>query len=185
MPRTARLELRPPRATDLDAFAEINADPDVARPVSASGPLTHEETAALLTRMTDHWAQHGYGLWMADLRETGELIGFAGLSHPTLLPAVAHEVEAGWRLASAHWGKGFASEAAEAALRFGFADLGLERIISLIDPANARSLGVARRLGMVLEREVDHPRWPVPVDIHVCTRATWHARWSTSARRVG
>lgn len=182
---TERLHLRPPRAEDLDAFAAINADPEVAGPVSATGPLTRAETEALLGRMTAHWDEYGYGLWMADLQATGELIGFVGLSHPTFLPAVAHEVEVGWRLARAYWGRGLASEGATAALALGFGQLALERIIAIIDPANARSLGVARRHGMVLEREVDHPRWPVPVGIHVCTRSTWAARGSARALRVG
>src|SRR4051794_14872376 len=98
MPLTARLQLRQPRLEDAETFARINADPEVARFVSATGPLSWAQSDLLLRKAIDHWADHGFGWWMADLQATGELLGFVGLSHPTSLPPVAEEVELGWRL---------------------------------------------------------------------------------------
>jgi RimJ/RimL family protein N-acetyltransferase len=166
MPETERLILRRPTVADADAFAAINADPEVARFVNAGGPMTRAETELLLRRMADHWADFGFGLWMADLKETGELAGFVGLQHPMSLPAVADEVEVGWRLGRRFWGHGYATEAGAAAVRHAFEERGLPRLISIIDPANVRSVAVARRLEFAHEREVEHPTWPVPVSIY-------------------
>lgn len=128
--------------------------------------MTRAETELLLRRMGDHWDDFGFGLWMADLKETSELIGFVGLQHPVFLPSVADEVEVGWRLGRRFWGHGYATEAGAAAVRHAFEERGLRRLISIIDPANVRSVAVARRLGFSREREVEHPLWPVPVSIY-------------------
>ena len=84
--------------------------PEVARYVSQTGPLARAESDLMLRKMIEHWDDHGFGLWIAELRETGELLGFVGLAHPGSLPAMAAEVEVGWRLARAHWGQGLATE---------------------------------------------------------------------------
>src|SRR5690349_11092342 len=126
MPRTDRLHLRQPRLEDADAFAAINADPEVTRFVSRTGPLSRGESDLILRKMIDHWADRGFGWWMADLVETGELIGFVGLSHPTSLPPMAEEVEVGWRLGRAHWGHGYATEGGAEAVRVAFEERGLE-----------------------------------------------------------
>ena len=169
MPETARMLLRRPRPEDGDAFAAINADPEVMRFVSESGPLFRAESDLLLGRMIEHWDRHGFGWWMADLRETGELLGFAGLSHPSL-PALAHEVEVGWRLARARWGQGLAAEGGAEGIREAFAVRGLDRLVCIIDRDNARSLGVARKLGFAFWRDMDHPRWARGVQVHTLDR---------------
>lgn len=169
MPQTARLELRRPRLADADAFAAINADPEVTRFVSETGPLARGESDLLLRKMIEHWDDCGFGLWMAEPRGTGELLGFVGLSHPSL-PAVAHEVEVGWRLARAHWGRGLATEGGAEAVRVAFAERGLDRLVCIVDRDNAASLGVARKLGFSPWREMDHPRWSRGVQVHVLDR---------------
>jgi RimJ/RimL family protein N-acetyltransferase len=165
MPDTARLHLRRPRLTDAEPFAAINADPEVARFVSASGPLVRAESDLLLRKMIEHWDDHGFGLWMADLRETGGLAGFVGLNHPGTLPALAAEVEVGWRLGHAHWGQGLATEGGAEAVRTAFTDRGVARLVCIVDRDNARSLGVARKLGFAHWRDMDHPRWPGGVQV--------------------
>ena len=102
----------------------------------------------------------------AELRATGEPIGFVGLSHPTTLPPMAAEVEVGWRLARAHWGQGYATEAAAEAVRIAFEERRVPRLISIIDRDNARSLRVAEKLGFAHWRDMDHPRWPRGVQVH-------------------
>src|SRR4051794_21374502 len=170
MPETARLHLRPPRLEDAEAFARINADPEVARFVSSTGPLTRAQSDLVLRKTLDHWADNGFGWWMADLRATGELLGFIGLSHPTPGPAVADEVELGWRLGREHWGRGYATEGAAEAVRWAFGERDLHRLISVIAGGNERSLRVADKLGFTHWRDVDHPRWPEPLRVFALNR---------------
>jgi RimJ/RimL family protein N-acetyltransferase len=165
VPDTDRLHLRRPRPTDADAFAAINADPEVARYVSPTGPLARAESDLLLRKMIEHWDDHGLGLWMVQLRETGELAGFAGLAHPGTLPALASEIEVGWRLGRAFWDRGLATEAGREAVRAGFEEHGARRLVCIVDRDNARSLRVAEKLGFAFWRAMDHPRWPRGVDV--------------------
>lgn len=171
VPETERLLLRRPRLDDAEPFAAMNADPEVARFVNWVGPLTRAESDLMLRKTIDHWDDHGFGWWMADLRETGETIGFVGLAHPALLPALAADVEVGWRLARAHWGQGLATEGGREALRFAFEELGLPRLVCIIDRDNTRSLGVARKLGFAHWRDMEHPRWPRGVQVYTLERS--------------
>ena len=166
MPETDRLILRRPRPQDAGAFAAINADPEVTRFVSATGPLSRAQSDLTLRKIIEHWDDHGFGLWFADLRATGELIGFIGLSHPLSLPALAAEVELGWRLGQPYWGNGYATEGAAEGVRWAFRERGLERLISIIDRDNERSLRVAAKLGFTHWRDVEHPRWPRGVSVY-------------------
>ena len=165
MPDTARLTLRKPRMEDADAFAALNADPEVMHFISVTGPYARAESDLVLRKAIEHWDVHGFGLWFADVRATGELAGFVGLSHPTL-PPVAHEVEVGWRLGRAHWGQGYATEGGAEAVRWAFAERGLKQLVCIIDRDNARSLAVAEKLGFAFWRDYDHPRWPRGVQVH-------------------
>jgi RimJ/RimL family protein N-acetyltransferase len=171
LPETARLTLRRPRLDDAEALAAINADPEVAQYVSASGPLVRAESDLALRKMIEHWDDHGFGLWVADVRETGELAGFVGLAHPGTMPALAAEVEVGWRLGRAFWGQGLATEGGSEAVRHAFAGLRRDRLVCIVDAENLRSLGVARKLGFTFWRDMDHPRWPRGVQVHVLERA--------------
>lgn len=170
MPETARLRLRRPRLADAEPFAAINADPEVAAFVSPTGPLARAESDLLLRKMIEHWDDHGFGLWMVQRRGSGELAGFAGLAHPGTLTELAGEVEVGWRLGRDHWGLGLATEAGGEAVRHGFVTLGLERLLCVVDAGNIRSLAVAGKLGFVFWRDMDHPRWPRGVQVHVLER---------------
>jgi RimJ/RimL family protein N-acetyltransferase len=148
---TERLLLRPWRpAEDLDALAALNADPVVMRWVTPNRPLRREETADFLDRAIRHWDEHGFGLWalVPRLDPGVGCIGFAGLAIPSFLPAVLPAVEVGWRLNSAWWGRGLATEAARASVEFGFDRLGLRSIVSIVDARNERSLRVTEKLGM-------------------------------------
>lgn len=166
MPETERLTLRRPRLEDAEAFAVINADPEVARFVSYTGPLARPESDLLLRKMIEHWDDHGFGLWMAELRATSALAGFVGLAHPGTMPALATEVEVGWRLGTEHWGQGLATEGGAAAVQHAFAVLKAPRLVCVVDDRNERSLRVARKLGFAFWRDMDHPRWPRGVQVH-------------------
>jgi RimJ/RimL family protein N-acetyltransferase len=169
VPETERLLLRRPQLGDGDVFAAINADPEVARFVSVSGPLLRAESDLVLRAMIDQWDVEGFGLWMAELRASGEVVGFVGLSHPSL-PALTDEVEVGWRLAREHWGQGLATEGGSEAVRHAFDELELPRLVCILDRDNAASLGVARKLGFAHWRDMEHPRWPRGVQVHTLER---------------
>jgi len=121
--------------------------------VTSPAPPPRLETARLLLgewRETDfaphagHWALRGYGKWAVERRDSGEWIGRVGLWNPPDWPGV----EVGWTLVRAAWGQGYATEAATAAIGWAWANLGCERLVSLIEPGNAASFRVAERLGM-------------------------------------
>jgi RimJ/RimL family protein N-acetyltransferase len=146
--RTPRLLLRAWRPEDREPFAAMNADADVMRHIADGRPLDRAASDALLARLVDHWDRHGFGLWAAEVRATGAPAGFVGLAIPSFLPSVLPAVEVGWRLSREHWGHGYATEGARAAVDHGLGTLGLAQVLAIIDPANARSIRVAGRLGM-------------------------------------
>jgi RimJ/RimL family protein N-acetyltransferase len=154
--RTERLVLRPWRATDREPFAAMNADPEVMEYI-ASGVLHPVASDELRARLRREWARAGHGLWALERAEDAAFLGFCGLSAPAWGgPAVQDEIEVGWRLRRDAWGHGYASEAARAALRVAWDGLGLRSAIALIHPDNARSLGVAERLGMRVSGTTRH-----------------------------
>jgi RimJ/RimL family protein N-acetyltransferase len=154
---TDRLLLRTWRASDAGWFAALNADPRVMRYIGDGRVLGRAGSDELLGRIRRHWDEHGYGLWAVQPRGEEDGIGFVGLAIPSFLPAVLPAVEVGWRLQHDRWGRGLATEGARTALECAWDDLGLERVISIIDPGNASSLRVAGRLGMRRGRDRLHP----------------------------
>jgi RimJ/RimL family protein N-acetyltransferase len=161
---TERLWLRRwSAAQHTHALADVNRDPRVMRYLG--GPLTDAETAEASQRYEDHWDAHGFGLWAATEKASGHTMGFIGLWHPLWHPELSSEVEVGWRLRRAAWGRGLATEGARAALRAGFDELGLQEIISIVDPENAASMAVTRKLGMTLRGSGVHPQTGLPIEV--------------------
>jgi len=178
MIRTERLLLRRWRDTDLAPFAAINADPAVLEHLP--GPLDRDETAALIRRIETHFDAHGFGLWAVEVHGVDPCIGFVGLTRVAFEAPFGPAVEIGWRLARGAWGHGYATEAARAALAFGFEDAGLDEIVSFTVPANQRSRAVMERIGLVRDPSADfeHPKLPPghPLRAHVLYRIdrdTW------------
>jgi RimJ/RimL family protein N-acetyltransferase len=154
---TERLVLR--RLTDADdgAFTAIWDEPEVQASLNPGRALPPGHARRRLDHHASHWDEHGFGLLMAGERESGETIGWVGPSRPDFIPALASEIELGWTLRRAWWGRGLASEGAEATLAEIERTLSPPRTISLIHPDNERSLAVARRLGMSDSGEALHP----------------------------
>lgn len=154
---TARLELRRWRDDDRAPFAAINADPVVME--HFPHPLDRTASDATIDRLEAHFAAHSFGLWATARRDTGELIGFVGLSRPGFDAPFTPCVEIGWRLARAAWGHGFATEAALAARDYAFSALALAELVSFTVPANTRSRRVMERIGMTRDPlgDFDHP----------------------------
>jgi ribosomal-protein-alanine N-acetyltransferase len=142
---TDRLELRRLAAADLESLLDVFGDPEVMRFVgSERRPLAADEVAAMVAAGDAHWASCGYGPLGVVERATGRLVGEAGLQ---LLEA-GPDVEVMYTFGRAAWGRGYATEAAVAVLRWGFAGLRLHRIVAVADPVNDRSLRVLEKLGM-------------------------------------
>jgi RimJ/RimL family protein N-acetyltransferase len=157
---TTRLLLRQWRPSDREPFAALNADPVVMTHFPA--PLTREESDALADRCERLIAERGWGAWATEIKATGEFIGYVGLHIPRDDLPLSPCVEIMWRLARAHWGQGFATEAARGALRIGFEVLSLPEIVSFTVPANTRSRAVMERLGMQMDAAIfEHPALPV------------------------
>jgi RimJ/RimL family protein N-acetyltransferase len=142
--RTERLSIRTFREEDLPAVHAIYSDSLVWRYMGIGPTTTLEESRERLERMLGYQRDHGYTFWAVTLSGSGDLIGDTGLIP---LEGVGPEVEIGWRYASAHWGKGYATEAATACRDLGFERFGLTRIYVDVHPQNERSQNVARKLG--------------------------------------
>ena len=141
---TARLHMRPFTFNDLDQFALIGSDPEVMRYIGDGRPQYREQTEATLNAIIEHHHRHGFGLWGAIEKASGSLAGFCGLQ---FLDKTS-EVEVGYRLAKRFWGKGLASEGAAASLRYGFEELGLDRIVAVVQPQNIASSRVLEKIGL-------------------------------------
>jgi RimJ/RimL family protein N-acetyltransferase len=139
---TARLTLRAFTIDDWDAYAEMYADPAFVRFLGGE-PLSKAQAWGNIALILGHWSLLGYGIWALESKETGELVGRAGLLNLPGWP----DVELCWALSPRFWGNGYATEAAQASMRWAFEEAGLGRLISLIHPENGASEAVARRLG--------------------------------------
>lgn len=172
--RTPRLVLRSWRETDLPAYAALNADVEVRR--WFSGTLTSKESDGSAARLQEHIAAHGFGFWAVEAPGVAPFIGFVGLQHVTFQAPFTPAVETGWRLARAHWGKGYATEAARVALAHGFGPLALPEIVAFAVPGNVASRRVMERINMQHDPagDFDHPNISEgdPLRRHVLYRAT-------------
>jgi RimJ/RimL family protein N-acetyltransferase len=140
---TPRLVLRPFAAGDAVLVHGVYSDPKVMRYV-ATGPMAElTVTERLLQDYAGHQQRHGYSFWAVVERSSGALIGDAGLYRTP-----AGEVELGYTLGAAWWGRGYATEAASRWLSVAFGELALDEVVALAEPANAASLRVLDKLGM-------------------------------------
>jgi RimJ/RimL family protein N-acetyltransferase len=169
--RTERLLLRSWGDGDFAEFAAMSADPVVMEYLA---PLAEPDACeAWAARLRQHWRDHGFGRWVVEIPDGERFIGVVGLA---IVPYEAHftpAVEIAWRLSRGSWGCGYATEAARAALDYGFDKVGLAEIIAVTVPANLRSRRVMERLGMTRNPadDYDHPNLPQgPLKRHVLYR---------------
>lgn len=174
--RTERLALRAWRDADREPYADLNADPAVMAHFPA--PLTREQSDGHVAHIQRHFAERGFGLWAVELVGGAPFVGFVGLSVPTWGSSFTPAVEVGWRLARGAWGRGYATEGARAALRFGFDEVvrvddrfltralagegvgeRLDEIVSFTTPDNLPSRRVMTAIGMAHDPvdDFDHP----------------------------
>jgi RimJ/RimL family protein N-acetyltransferase len=157
---TERLRLRGWQDADREPWAALNADPEVMAHFPTT--LSRATCDRLVDLTMDGWAENGFGLWALERVGDGAFLGFTGLSRPSFEAHFTPAVEVGWRLARHGWGHGYATEAARAALEFGFETVGLDEIVSFTVPANVRSRAVMERIGMHRDPsdDFDHPKLP-------------------------
>jgi RimJ/RimL family protein N-acetyltransferase len=144
---TERLILRPFQPSDLDAYADICADPEVMRFIGDGRPMSRGDAWRQMAMFVGHWHLRGFGTWALEERASGQLVGRVGCHYPEGWPGF----EIGWTLARAYWGMGLAHEAARAAVRHAFEALDRPHIISVINADNRRSIRLAERLGESFE----------------------------------
>lgn len=157
MLETPRLILREWRDDDREPFAALNADPQVMAYFPKR--LSRAESDAVVARIRRHFETYGYGAWAVEVKNGPSFIGLVGLLHADPALPFSPAVEIAWRLAAAAWGQGYASEAAERCLAYGFNDLRVQEIVAFTVPANQRSRRVMERIGMRRDPsgDFDHP----------------------------
>ena len=147
---TDRLRLRIFRSDDLDNLAALLADPDVMRYVEDGQPKDRDVAEKALDSIIAHWERHGFGRWAIEEKSAGQFIGFGGLRSLHGTPEVVYH------FAKAHWGKGYATEMARAALGFGFNQRGFDQIVAIAKPDNAASVHVMEKLGMKFQQRTSY-----------------------------
>jgi RimJ/RimL family protein N-acetyltransferase len=160
---TARLVMRPHRVEDFDASAAMWADPEVVRHIGGV-PSSREQSWGRLMRYSGHWALLNYGYWVVEERETGTFAGEVGFAdyRREMQPSLEGMPELGWALARHAHGKGYATEAVRAALRWAQTNFTPStRIASMIAPENAASVRVAEKCGLRFWQEARYHNAPV------------------------
>jgi RimJ/RimL family protein N-acetyltransferase len=144
----ARLILRGHHPSDLQHSAELWGDSEVVRYVGGK-QLSKEEVWARMLRYVGHWVWMGYGYWVIEEKTTGLFVGEAGFGNykRDIQPSITGLPELGWVLATMFHGKGYATEAASAALTWGAQHLNTRRVVCIIAPENVRSIRVAEKCG--------------------------------------
>lgn len=141
---TPRLVLRPHRSDDVDFMVELNLDPDITRYVP-DGPIEDRSKAVeLIESLKRQFAERKIGRFLVIEKATGKKLGWCGLKWLE----ETQEIDLGYRFLKSSWGQGFALEAAQACLSYGFNTLKFERITAKIMPANTASIALAKKLGM-------------------------------------
>ncbi|MCA1833612.1 MAG: GNAT family N-acetyltransferase [Actinomycetota bacterium] len=176
MIETVRLLLRRWSPDDLDDFAAIMANDLVGKYSLSRGGIPRERSEEILANFIKHWDDRGFGPWAAIVKETRTLIGYIGLNTPFWFPAVMPAVEVGYRLHPSAWNQGYATEGAHEALRFGFADHGLDEIIAIYEPENVASGRVMEKIGMQFRMEAPDPAdETATLRVYAITKEKWRA----------
>ena len=158
MIETDRLVLRPAVDADREAVADLNARPEVG--AWLGGVRSRAESDAFVDRVMAHETEHGFGFWVVDRKADARLIGMTGVWWVPPEMNMPGAAEIGWRFLPEAWGQGYATEAAKAALAYGFQVLKLREIIAFTARTNLASQAVMRRIGMspAPDRDFLHPR---------------------------
>lgn len=158
---TDRLVIRHYKEEDFLAFAEMNADEEVME--HFPNTLNEKESREMFQKLNARLVETGKCFWAAELKENKDFIGFVGLSEPNFEADFMPCTEIGWRLRKQYWGKGYATEGANACIQIGWDDFGLEEILSFAVTDNLPSIHVMQKIGMEYDKNFIHPKlkqWP-------------------------
>jgi RimJ/RimL family protein N-acetyltransferase len=157
MIETERMILRAWRDSDVEPFRTMCNDPEVMRYLGP--PLRLADAEAARDRMNGFIASHGYCFWAVERKNDGAFLGFCGMKPGPEDTPIHDAMEIGWRLARGCWGQGYAREAAEASIAWGWANTDTPEIAAMTVTANSNSWGLMERLGMIrdFEADFDHP----------------------------
>lgn len=153
---TPRLILRQWQESDHEPYIQLNMDNEVMEFFPST--KTREESLAQMERLSKRIDDDGYGFFAAERKDTGQFIGFIGISHPGFESYFTPCIEVGWRLSREHWGYGFATEGGKACLDFGFEKLSAKEIYAFTAVHNQRSENVMKKIGMIKLGLFDHPQ---------------------------
>lgn len=140
---TPRLRLRGWRASDADALAKLNSNSEFVKYLGNGEVINSEDSWRVLAMFAGHWQLRGFGLWLVEDKDSEEFLGRVGLLEPEGWPGI----EIGWGISPSCWGKGYAYEAASAALSWAFEELKVDSLISIIHPENHSSKRLAEKIG--------------------------------------
>jgi RimJ/RimL family protein N-acetyltransferase len=163
---TPRLRLRRWRMDDLDTLTRWHTDPDLMRHMGKTS-FTRDEMRADIERYERHWAEHGFGLWAAEEKESGTLVGRVGLAFHRVWP---DDPEVGWLIDTPWQGRGLATEAGSACVDYALGELGFERVVSICTAENTPSRRVMEKLGFSLWQKVHDPKLDLELLLHVRKR---------------
>lgn len=164
---TNRLILRAFQSDDLEGYLQMVGDKETMRFIGTGMVLDRVNGFHSMSSILGHWHLRGYGLWAVEDKTSGALVGRVGFYNPEGWPGL----EIGWMIHRDYWGKGYATEAAQAALNWGMGSLNMDSVISCIQPANHPSIAVAERLGESFVRE-DRLQG-IPILIYGISREDW------------
>jgi RimJ/RimL family protein N-acetyltransferase len=160
---TPRLRLRRFRGEDFETLVRWHADPELVRHLGKTA-FPRREVKAIFERHQLHWKEHGFGLWAAEEKETGALVGRVGLAYHRLWPA---DPEVGWLIDTPWQGRGLATEGGAACIDYGFGELGFPRIVSICTRENLSSRRVMEKLGLRPWQELEDPTLGLTLLLHV------------------
>ncbi len=149
---TSRLTLRAFTDDDVVPFHRMLIEKDVLRYFPNTDPPSLERVQKMVSGILKHWAEHGFGLWAVERRQSGEFMGRCGLQ---VIPDTG-EVEVDFILGKAFWGQGYATEGGQASVQYGFERLGVEMIVGIVHPENMASQRVLEKLGLVFREKTQY-----------------------------
>lgn len=152
---TERLGMRNWMASDKVPFIAMGKDPEVMK--HFPGLMTESESLDLINRLQQHFEEHGFTYFALDRLDTGEFLGFTGMKHQFWESEYTPCVDLGWRLKRTAWGKGYATEAANACLMQAYQKFGLKELLAFATDTNIPSINVMRKIGMQHIGKVQHP----------------------------
>lgn len=166
---TDRLQLRKWKADNLPSLIQMNQDEEVMKYFPAT--MTEDESVKFYLRIQKHFEDHGFGLYVVEDKVKKQFLGYTGFMTANFEATFTPCVEIGWRFNKAYWGKGYATEAANACLAYGFSKLPFEKVYSFTSIHNKKSEAVMQRIGMQYIGEFNHPK--IAIDHYLCLHVNY------------